>query len=149
MEKIVIFLKYTGAVIVFFVSYLICSIIAHFAVRIVNYGVGGFWIDFLPFLAAVAAGSLSVQGGLVTVKRLFATVRLRTVAWVLISFMGIIWIGPVIGLFISLVGIVDYSLEGHILMSAETLPQALQSLVAAIAAWVLTADEDSQTGIED
>ena len=133
MSKVVTSLKYTAAVIVFVISYLICSVIAHIGVQFFNLDARGFWIDFLPYFAAFLAGYLSVYGGLSAVERLFPIVRPRTVAWVFIGLMSFIWGLP---FFLGL-------LMGHAgdLVDADTPPKAVQSLVAVIAAWKMTAAE--------
>ena len=138
MSKAVTSLKYTGAVIVFVVSYMICSVIAHIGVRFVNFDARGFWIDFLPYFAAFIAGLISVFGGLSAIERLFPTVRPRTVAWVYISLMSFLWGLPLLGLLMGLFGLIDAPLQSHILWSADTPPQAVQGLVSVIAAWKLT-----------
>ncbi|MFP6757831.1 MAG: hypothetical protein VCC99_06375, partial [Alphaproteobacteria bacterium] len=84
------------------------------------------------------AGFLSVYGGLSAVERLFPTVRPRIVAWVFIGFLSFVWGPPLLGLIMGLVGLIDAPLQSHVLWSADKLPQAVQSLVAAIAAWKMT-----------
>ena len=78
MGKAVTSLKYTVAVIVFVIVEMICAGIARILVFLVNYDARGFWIDFLPYFAAVMAGGLGVIGGLWAVERFFPNVRLRT-----------------------------------------------------------------------
>ncbi|MCH7651147.1 MAG: hypothetical protein IIA63_08310 [Nitrospinae bacterium] len=141
MSKAVTLLKYTGAMIVFVISYVICSVIAHIGVRLVNFDARGFWIDFLPYFAAFMAGILSVLGGLSVVERVFPTVRPRTVAWVFIGLMSFFWGLPLLGLLMGLVGLIDAPLQSHVLWSADTPPQAVQALAAVIAAWKMTAAE--------
>ncbi len=132
-------LKYAGAVVVFVICYMICSIIAHLGVRLVNFDARGFWIDFLPYFAAFMAGILSVLGGLSAVERVFSTVRLRTVAGIFFGFIGLIWAFPLLGLLLGLVGLIDAPLQSHTLWSEDTRTQLVQSLVAGIAAWKMTA----------
>ncbi len=129
MSKAVTFLKYTGAFIVFEISYMTCSVIAHLGVWLVNFDARGFWIDFLPYFAAFMAGIIGVGGGLYAVERLFPTVRPRTVAWIFIGSMSLIW-GFVI--FALLMGI------GELL--DETPPIAVQALTSVIFVWKLTKD---------
>ncbi|MDB4173143.1 hypothetical protein N9748_00830 [bacterium] len=138
MSKVVIFLKYTGAWIIFVISYLVCGAIANLGVQLINFDAKGFWIDFLPYFAAFFAGYLSVLGGLSVVERMFSTVRPRIVVWMFYGVMGLIWIPPLFGLLLSLVGFVDIPLQSHTLWSANTPPQAVQSLVAVIIAWKMT-----------
>lgn len=148
MSKAVTSLKYTGAVIIFVISYVICSAIAHIGIWLVNLDARGFWIDFLPYFAAFMAGILSVLGGLSAVERLFPTVRPRTVAWVFIGLMSFLWGLPLLGLLMGLVGLIDAPLQSHSLWSADTPPQVIQALVAVIAAWKMTvAGGDFGSGI--
>jgi hypothetical protein len=139
MSKAVTSLKYMGAVIIFVVSSMICSVIAHLGIRLVNFDAKGFWIDFLPYFVAFMAGYISVLGGLSAVERVFSTVRLRTVAWIFIVTLILFWAPPVIGLLLGFVGILNFPLESHTLLSAETPPQLLQTLVAGVAVWKMTA----------
>jgi hypothetical protein len=139
MDKTATYLKYTGAVIVFVICFLICSIIVHFGVRLVNFDAQGFWVYLLPYLTAFMAGYLSVLGGLSAVERVFSTVRLRTVAWIFIGFTGLFWAIPLLGLLLGLVGVINAPPETHTLWSADTPPQVFQALVAGIAAWKMTA----------
>ena len=129
MSKVVTTLKYTGAVIVFEISYMICAAIAHIGVRLVNFDARGFWIDFLPYFAALVMGIFGVFGGLSTVERVFPTVRPRTVAWVFIGFTSFIWGFIILGLLTGFGELLD-----------ETPPQAVQALVSVIAAWKMTAE---------
>ena len=140
MSKAVTLLKYTGAMIVFVISYMICSVIAHIGVRLVNFDAQGFWIDFLPYFAAFMAGILSVLGGLSVVERVFPTVRPRTVAWVFIGLMSFFWGLPLLGLLMGLVGLINVAGMSHSLLTADTPPQAVQSLVSVIVVWKMTGD---------
>ena len=143
MSEVASLLKYTGAVIVFVISYMICSVIAHIGIRLVNYDVRGFWIDFLPYFAAFMAAILSVYGGLYAVQRMFSTVRPRTVTWVFIGLMSFIWGLPLLGLSLGVVGLIDAPLQSHVLWSADTPPQVIQALAAVVAAWKLRAIAES------
>jgi hypothetical protein len=138
MGKARIVLRYTGAVTVFVFVYMICSVIAYIAVGLANLDARGFWINLLPYFAAVVAGIASVYGGLYAVARWLPTVRLRTVALVFIGFMSFVWGLPLLGLLMGLVGILDVPLQSHVLLSADKQPQAVQALIAVIAAWKLT-----------
>jgi len=132
MIKAVITLRYTGAVTTFVISHLICLFIAHIVIRIINFDAHGFWLDFLPYFAAVMAGVFSVYGGLCVVTRLFPTIRPRIVSWVFIGLTGFLWGFIILGLSLGF---------GELLN--ETPPQAVQALVSMIAAWKMTsADAD-------
>ena len=139
MSKAVSLLKYTGAVIVFVITYMLCSVIAHIGIRLVNYDVRGFWVDLLPYFVAFMAAILSVYGGLHAVQRLFSTVRLRTVAWVFIGLMCLLWVPALLGLLMIVSGGIDIPLQSHELWSADGPPQVIQALAAGVAAWKLTA----------
>jgi len=139
MSKAITSLKYMGAVIVFHIIYIICSVIAPIGVRIFNPLAQGFWIYLLPYFAAVMAAMIGVYGGLSAVERLFPTVRPRSVAWVFIGFTSLIWVFPLLGLLMGLVGFIDAPLQSHSLWSADTPPMAVQALVSVIAALKLTA----------
>lgn len=139
MSKSADWLKYVGAVVVFGISYAICSGIMHVVVRFVNINERGFWIIIIPYFAGFIAGLTGVYGGLFAIDRLFPTVRPRSIAWVFIGLLGVIWGLPLLGLLASVIGLIDASLQNHILWSADTLPQAVQTLTAVIAFWKFTA----------
>ena len=144
MEKIVTSLKYTGAMLVFGISYFLSAVIAHLGVRLVNFDARGFWIDFLPYFAAFLAGILGVFGGLSAIKRLFPSVRPRTVVWALIGITVVLWLPPLLGLLMGLIGVTDMPLESHVLWSADRPPQAVQALVAVIVAWKWTNEDGAK-----
>lgn len=131
-------LKHAGAVIVFVIIYMICAAIAHIVVRFGNLDARGFWVDFVPYIAALMAGVLSVLGGLSAVERLFPTVRPRTVAWVFIGLWSFFWGLPLFGLLMGLVGLIEAPLQSHSLWSTDTPPLAVQALASMIAAWKMT-----------
>jgi hypothetical protein len=139
MDKAATYLKYMGAVIVFVISSIICSVLAHLLIRLINYDLQGYWVYVLPYFTAFMAGYLSILGGLSVVERVFSTVRLRTVAWIFIGLISLFWALPLIGLLLGLVGVINAPLETHTLWSADTPPQLFQALVAGIAAWKMTA----------
>jgi hypothetical protein len=139
MSKSADWLKYVGAVVVFGISYVICSGIMHVLVRLVNINERGFWTIIIPYFASFMAGLLGVYSGLFAIDRLFPTVRPRTIAWVFIVPIGIIWGLPLLGLLASVTGLIDLSLQNHIFWSADTLSQAVQTLTAVIAFWKFTA----------
>ena len=141
MSKAVTLLKYTGAVIIFMITYLICSAIVRLGVQIVNFDAQGFWIVFFPYFAALPAGMLSIYGGLYENERLLPTVRPRIVAWVFIGLMGIPWGFALLGLLVVFVGLLDYPIKYHVLMSPDNQSQAVQALVAMITVWKLTSTE--------
>jgi hypothetical protein len=140
--------KYVGAVIVFLVAYVICSAITHIAMWVTSYDERGYWNDILPYIIAPIAGYFAVRGGLSAVDRLFPNVRVRTVAWVFIGFLCLMWGYPLLGMFlgrlIDFVGLMDLPLQSHALWSADTPPMIIQSLTAAITAWKLTADDNGK-----
>ena len=129
MSKADSLLKSTGAVITFFVAYLICVAIARIMVQLVNYDAQGIWFNFLTYFEAVMAGIAGVYLGLTVVERWFPTVRPRTVVWVIIGLECLIW------------GFILFGLLMGTELQDETPPQAIQALVSVIAAWKLTADD--------
>jgi hypothetical protein len=136
--------KYTGAAIVFLIAYAICSAIAHVAMWVTSYDERGYWNDILPYIIAPIAGYFAVRGGLAAVARLFPSVRARPVAWVFIALLCLIWVPPLIGLLLGLVGTIDAPIQSHLLWSASTPPMIIQSLAAAITVWKLTAADNGQ-----
>lgn len=143
MNKAAILLKYSGALIVFLISYGICSTITHFLIQLQNKAIQGFLIEIL---ASCMAGVLSVYVGLAVVGGIFSSLKPRTVAWVFISFMGLIWGIVILGMVFGLVLGVSSSevlldLGEIIDANADLLPMAVQAIAAGITAWKLTLSE--------
>lgn len=141
MGKAIDILKCSGAVIVFAISYVVCSIITQIFARLVNFDAQGFWVDLIPYSAAFVAGIFSVFVGLSVVDRVFRTVRPRTVVGIFFGIIGFFWAFPLLGLLLGLVGFIDAPLQSHGLWSANTPPLFLETIVAGITAWKLTGDD--------
>ena len=134
-------LKYAAALIIFFVCYLISSVIVHAIAWLMNSPEPGIWTYVTPYWVGALAGGVSVVGALSAIDGLFPAVQPRIVVWLFIGLAIFAWGIPLVGLFVDLVGAVNAPLESHFLWSADTPPQLLQSIVAIIAAWILTKPE--------
>lgn len=139
MSKLKVCLNYTGAVIVFFIGYLICAYIVSVISRIVNISEQGFWLRTVPYYTAFVTGFTAVFGGLYAKDYLFPAVRSRKMAWVFIGLLGVLWGLPLLGLLLSFIGIIDASPHNHILWSVDKIPLAIQTITGIIVFWKVTA----------
>lgn len=129
------FLKYVGAVIVFFLIYIICSALAYWGIWFANRDMNS-WI--LPYFVGPVAGVLGVMAALHAVECLFSDIRLRVVAWVFVGVIGTIYIPLFLGLILGVVGVMGLDHTSHFLWTSGKWPETLQLLTAASAAWYLT-----------
>jgi len=141
MDRVIIFIKYTGAVFVFWIVSLLCLVIAEAGIALLNYDIRGFWVYLLPYFSVFVSSIIGVMGGLTAVERLFSTVRLRTVVWIIIGIYIFFWGIPLLSLFIGFI-FVDIPVQSNYyyihLWSERGLLMAVSALVTVITALKLT-----------
>ena len=138
MKYVLVFLKYVAAMIIFIISYMLCSLIAHIVLYIVNYFERGFWVDLAPYFTAFWAGVLSVYGGMYVVERFVPSVKKRAMFWLLFVTLGIPWGFAVFGLLLVLLGVIHVPTQEHTLFDPVKQAQALQAITALVTAWIVT-----------
>ena len=139
MIPVITCFKYLAAVILFIVGTLAGAILVNICVRIANHDAQGIWVYVVPYFAALMAGIASAYAGLYMVDRFIPTVRLRTVVWVFIGLQALVWSPALVGLLLAVWGVMDAPLHSHSLGSGRDVPALVQSFVAAIGVFKMTA----------
>ena len=124
------YLRYIAAFIVFIIVYSMVQLIYHLVFPYFNTDVQG-WVreNVIPYFAAIMAGFFGASAGLAVVDYMFASVRLRPIAWAFICIFGFLWLFPLLGI------------AAGVPQEKNISELAVQSLTAFVTAWYQSRDK--------